>query len=106
MNHGAAKKRSASASVVFIFLLASGLCCSGYAQALRGESGSGGVDQGTAANSSYILKRGTNEFGVFGGVSLNNPTLIGTVTDARLTLLAPRYGRVLGTKGGMAFEYT
>ncbi len=61
-------------------------------------------DQGGKA--SFTLKRGDNEFGVLGGTSLNTPTLFGRVVDARLTVVALRYGRIFGTKRGVAFEYT
>jgi hypothetical protein len=54
----------------------------------------------------YVLKRGDNEFGILGGTSLNTPTLIGTTEDGHLTFVALRYGRVLGTRGGFAFQYT
>lgn len=52
------------------------------------------------------LKRGDNEFGLLGGTSLNTPTLIGLTEDARFTIVTLRYGRVLGTRGGVAVEYT
>ena len=63
-------------------------------------------NQGTSGRSSFELRQGVNEFGIFGGTSLNTPTVIGTVADARLTLVGLRYGRILGAVQGVAFEYT
>lgn len=72
------------------------LACAVSAEA---QSAGGGPDD-------FKLKRGDNEFGFFGGTSTNTPTLIGTTEDAHLTVVALRYGRVFGTKGEVAFEYT
>lgn len=62
--------------------------------------------QGAGTQGGHTLERGDNEFGVIGGTSVNTPTLIGTVEDSRLTFLALRYGRVIGTPGRVAVEYT
>ncbi len=61
---------------------------------------------GQGTQGEHTLKRGDNELGVIGGTSVNTPTLIGTVEDSRLTFAAFRYGRVIGTRGPVAFEYT
>ncbi|MDQ3908047.1 MAG: acyloxyacyl hydrolase [Acidobacteriota bacterium] len=100
------KERRALACLVAGFVIAPLLCGPARAQATKVDSGPDESSQSAPPASPFKLKRGTNEFGFFAGTSLNNPTLIGTVTGERLTVVALRYGRVLGTKGGMAFEWT
>ena len=52
------------------------------------------------------IHKGSNEFGVWGGISFHAPTLIGKTPDARLGNIGLRYGRVLATTKNVAFEWT
>ena len=52
------------------------------------------------------IEKGLNEFGIWGGVSFNAPTLIGKTPEARFAHLGLRYGRVLAASENVAFEYT
>jgi Lipid A 3-O-deacylase (PagL) len=60
---------------------------------------------GAQSTSEGIQKR-WNEFGVWGGISFNAPTLIGKTPDARFGNLGLRYGRVLAASKTVAFEWT
>ena len=60
----------------------------------------------TTSDSDTGLRRGTNEFGVWGGFSFHSPTLIGTTRDVRFGNIALRYGRVLAANKTVAFEWT
>src|ERR1700682_2699913 len=60
---------------------------------------------GTQSPSEGIQKR-WNEFGVWGGISFNSPTLIGKTPDARFGNIGLRYGRVLKTSKTVAFVWT
>lgn len=106
MKRGSPEGRPALVKGLAGFVMLAALCGSARAQAVNVDASAAGTDQAAAPAPPFKLKRGTNEFGLFAGTSLNNPTLIGTVTGERLTAVALRYGRVLGTKGGMAFEWT
>lgn len=57
------------------------------------------------SNSAGIQKR-WNEWGIWGGISFNAPTLIGKTPDARFGNIGLRYGRVLATSKTVAFEWT
>ncbi len=48
---------------------------------------------------------GQNELGIWAGFAPGTATLIGTAEDRRLALLGLRYGRFLGRKGPVLFEY-
>jgi Lipid A 3-O-deacylase (PagL) len=52
------------------------------------------------------IQKGWNEFGIWGGISFNAPTLIGFTPDARFGNIGLRYGRVLAASKTVAFEYT
>jgi hypothetical protein len=52
-----------------------------------------------------IQKRG-NEWGIWGGISFDAPTLIGKTPDARFGHVGLRYGRVLAASKTVAFEWT
>jgi hypothetical protein len=47
-----------------------------------------------------------NEFGVWGGLSLDSPTWIGKTPDARFGNIGLRYGRVLAVNENLAFSWT
>jgi len=52
------------------------------------------------------IQKHSNEFGVWGGLSFNAPTLIGKTPDARFGNIGLRYGRVLAASKTVAFEWT
>ena len=77
---------------------------SGSAQTNAGSSSanSAGASQSTTEG---IQKR-DNEWGVWGGISFDSPTLIGTTPNARFGNVGLRYGRVLAASKTVAFEWT
>ena len=74
------------------------------AAAIQSQSSST-APSATPSPTEGIQKR-WNEFGIWGGVSFNSPTLIGTTPDARFGNIGLRYGRVLKTSKTVAFEWT
>src|ERR1700704_1872944 len=60
---------------------------------------------GAQSTTEGIQKR-WNEFGVWGGIAFNAPTLIGKTPDARFGNVGLRYGRVLAASKTVAFEWT
>ncbi|MDQ6652249.1 MAG: acyloxyacyl hydrolase [Acidobacteriota bacterium] len=52
------------------------------------------------------IQKGWNEFGVWGGISFDAPTLIGKTPEARFGNVGLRYGRVLAASKTLAFEWT
>ncbi|HBB87353.1 MAG TPA: hypothetical protein DC047_07035 [Blastocatellia bacterium] len=52
------------------------------------------------------MRKGWNEFGVWGGVSFQAPRLIGKTPNARFGNIGLRYGRVLAASKTVALEYT
>src|ERR1043166_6739476 len=52
------------------------------------------------------IQKRWNEFGIWGGVSFDSPTLIGKTADARFGNVGLRYGRVLAASKTVAFEWT
>ena len=62
-------------------------------------------------DSPYRLKRGDNEFGVWGGGAFTATTIFGGLTDAEadergFVIAAFRYGRTLAANKSMALQYT
>jgi len=47
-----------------------------------------------------------NEFGIWGGISIDAPTWIGKTPDARFGNIGLRYGRVLAANDNLAFSWT
>ena len=74
------------------------------AQVSSGESGSA-AQSGAPSNGDYKLKRGDNEFGVWGAGSFDAPTLIGNTAYRPTAMLGLRYGRVVGTTDWATFAY-
>jgi len=66
------------------------------------SSAASGSGQSTSAG---IQKR-WNEFGIWGGISFDSPTLIGKTPNSRFGNLGLRYGRVLAASKTVAFEWT
>jgi len=67
--------------------------------------------QVAAGDSPYRIRRGMNEFGVWGGGAFNATTVFGGLTEAeasgrKLLLVGLRYGRVLAASRRVALEYT
>jgi hypothetical protein len=67
--------------------------------------------QKTSNNSGYAVRRGTNEFGVWGGISLQATTAFGglhedEVQGRKFIIAAFRYGRTLAANDSMALQYT
>ena len=60
----------------------------------------------SAQSSTEGIQKRWNEFGVWGGISFNAPTLIGKTPDARFGNIGLRYGRVLAASKTVAFEWT
>ncbi len=65
-----------------------------------------GSDNQPTGQSSYYLKKGLNEYGIWGGGSFASPTVIGTAEDRRFLTIGFRYGRILGGSENVAYEYT
>lgn len=61
---------------------------------------------GAAQSSTEGIQKRWNEFGIWGGVSFNSPTLIGKTPDSKFGNIGLRYGRVLKTSKTVAFEWT
>lgn len=61
---------------------------------------------GDPSTISERMKKGWNEFGIWGGLSLSSPTLIGQTPEARFGNIGLRYGRVLAAGKTVALEYT
>src|SRR5229473_1143917 len=89
---------------IFSCLLLMVLSMGALAQAPDNSSSSTSA-AGAQSTTEGIQKR-WNEFGVWGGISFNAPTLIGKTPDARFGNLGLRYGRVLAASKTVAFEWT
>src|SRR5207247_10280710 len=74
------------------------------AQAIN-ESSSLAAGSGAPSSSEGIQKR-WNEFGIWGGISFDSPTLIGKTTNSRFDNMGLRNGRVLAASKTVAFEWT
>ena len=87
--------------LVIPFLLATSLSIAGQTSA-NNSSTSTAPSQSTSEG---IQKR-DNEWGVWGGISFDSPTLIGKTPNANFGNIGLRYGRVLKTSKTVAFEWT
>jgi len=83
------------------FLLTTSLSIAGQTSANR-SSTSTAPPQSTSKG---IQKR-DNEWGVWGGISFDAPTLIGKTPSASFGNIGLRYGRVLAASKSVAFEWT
>ena len=59
-----------------------------------------------AQQTSGGIEKRQNEWGVWGSISFDAPTLIGKTPDARFGEIGLRYGRVLLTNDNLAFSWT
>src|SRR5436309_7025737 len=90
------------AALICLLILISSVA--GLAQA-SDNSSSSNANGGAQPTSEGIQKR-WNEFGIWGGISFDSPTLIGKTPDARFGNIGLRYGRVLAASKTVAFEWT
>lgn len=84
-----------------LLLLASTVVVSAQA-----NDSSSSVAAGAPQSTSEGIQKRWNEFGFWGGVSFNSPTVIGQTPDARFGNIGLRYGRVLAASKTVAFEWT
>lgn len=88
-------------------LLAGFLLLFGAGRAPAQERGAGaGGAQASGAQSPHALEGGDNEFGVWGGGSLDSPTLWGSSEEARFGIVGLRFARVLWAGDTWALKYT
>ncbi|MGB0034298.1 MAG: acyloxyacyl hydrolase [Candidatus Acidiferrales bacterium] len=59
-----------------------------------------------AAPLAHSQEQGKNEFGIWGGYSVNNPHTIGTIGDRPFGVFALRYGRTLWSSHAFSLQYT
>ncbi|HEU5238787.1 MAG TPA: hypothetical protein VFU37_16770, partial [Pyrinomonadaceae bacterium] len=83
--------------VTILFLLA-------IASSLSAQTSSNS-STGTQSTTEGIQKH-WNEWGIWGGISFDAPTLIGKTPSARFGEIGLRYGRVLAASKSVAFEWT
>jgi Lipid A 3-O-deacylase (PagL) len=105
------ERRFVSARVCALFLFALALRAPGAAAQERaaGEPFDGeeiAAAAGQSSGSAFGLEKSANEFGVWGGGSLDSPTLIGKFENARLGLIGVRYARVLARGENVTLKYT
>jgi lipid A 3-O-deacylase PagL len=60
----------------------------------------------SSQSASEGIQKRWNEWGVWGGISFDAPTVFGTTPSARFGNLGLRYGRVLAASKTIAFEWT
>ena len=86
--------RSPLSLLLFVLLLVVPECAAQQANVPAGPQTSGGT------------QNRRNEFGVWGSISFDAPTLIGKTPDARFGEIGLRYGRVLAGNDKLAFSWT
>src|SRR6185295_2596825 len=77
---------------------------SGSAQTNAGSSSANSA--GASQSITEGIQKRDNEWGVWGGISFDSPTLIGQTPNARFGNVGLRYGRVLAASKTVAFEWT
>ena len=87
--------------VSILFLFAVSLSATGQTAANPSSTSTA-----SAQSPSEGIQKRDNEWGIWGGISFNSPTLIGTTPNARLGNVGLRYGRVLAASKTVAFEWT
>ena len=93
--------RLAIFGAAMFFLLTTSLSIAAQTSANRSSTPTA-LSQSTSEG---IQKR-DNEWGVWGGISFDAPTLIGKTPSARFGNIGLRYGRVLAASKSVAFEWT
>jgi hypothetical protein len=69
-------------------------------------SSTSSVSLGASQSLTEGIQKRDNEWGIWGGISFDSPTLIGTTPNARFGNVGLRYGRVLAASKTVAFEWT
>jgi hypothetical protein len=72
----------------------------------QSNSSPGAATTWPSQSTSEGIQKRDNEWGIWGGISFDSPTLIGKTPDARSGNIGLRYGRVLKTSKTVAFEWT
>lgn len=95
-----------------ICLLLAALCASAaLAQQTSGDAEGGSAQGASSPGSPYLLTRGTNEYGVWGGGAFSATTAFGGLReveaqDRGFVIAAFRYGRTLAANRSVALQYT
>jgi hypothetical protein len=71
-----------------------------------GESLTAAANEGGSGEPPYRLKRAMNEYGLWGAASVDSKTPLGNTAYRRTWMAGLRYGRLVGVKKGVSFEYT
>jgi hypothetical protein len=103
------KRTFVAARIFILFLLAFVLCepaVTAQGDAGRRDFDAEETESTQSSGGPFGLEKPANEYGVWGGGSLDSPTLIGKFEDARLGLLGLRYARVLARGENVALKYT
>jgi hypothetical protein len=85
---------------LMFFLLATSLSMAGQTSANRSSTSA------PSQSTSEGIQKRDNEWGVWGGISFDSPTLIGKTPNANFGNIGLRYGRVLAASKTVAFEWT
>ena len=89
-------------SVTLLLLLAFATAVSAQTNATSTSS----ISSGSSQPPTEGIQKRDNEWGIWGGISFDSPTLIGTTPNGRLGNVGLRYGRVLAASKTVAFEWT
>jgi hypothetical protein len=89
-------------SITLLLLLVSAWAVSAQTNA----SSTSSISSGSSQSPTEGIQKRDNEWGIWGGISFNSPTLIGTTPNARFGNVGLRYGRVLAASKTVAFEWT
>jgi hypothetical protein len=87
---------------VMLFSLSASFSVAGQTNANNSSTSTTPASQSVSEG---IQKR-DNEWGIWGGIAFDSPTLIGKTPDAKYGNIGLRYGRVLAASNTVAFEWT
>src|SRR6476646_6791741 len=82
------------------------LVCASAVSAQTNASSTSTISSGSSQSPTEGIQKRDNEWGIWGGISFDSPTLIGKRPNARFGNLGLRYGRVLAASKTVAFEWT
>lgn len=82
------------------------LACASAVSAQTNASSTSSISSGSSQSPTEGIQKRDNEWGIWGGISFDSPTLIGTTPNARFGNVGLRYGRVLAASKTVAFEWT
>jgi hypothetical protein len=88
-------------AAVTLFLLITSLRVAGQTSAAKSSTSSA-----PSQSTNEGIQKRDNEWGIWGGISFDSPTLIGQTPNANFGNIGLRYGRVLKTSKTVAFEWT